>query len=177
MKAYEGRPTRWFTHEIAIFRLSLIDFFFMPLVLRSNEITLTDSQIVPFGLISDSNNKFFDIESSKVAYYPNRVDNANYDVLGNIVFEISTTKVTHSREVYNIFDLIGDYGGFRDGIYIVIFLFLGSYSEHHFLMKAIQKMYFAQTEDSELFTHDVDGKTVKRVERLKKAAGDARHYK
>lgn len=34
-------------------------------------------------------------------------------------------------------------------------------------------MYFAQTSDANLFHHDVDQKTVKRVERLKKATEDA----
>lgn len=109
----------------------------MPIVLRSNEVTLKDSQLVPFGLVSDTSVKFFDVESANVAYYPNRLNASDHTLLGFIVFEISKSKVSHSRTVYNIWNLVGDYGGFRDGIMLLFIFLLGSLPEHMYIIRAI----------------------------------------
>ena len=53
--------------------------------------------------------------------------------------------------MYNLFDLLGDYGGFKEGLSIVILLLLSNLPEHLFYLKAIQKVFFAQTKDNYLF--------------------------
>ena len=58
-------------------------------------------------------------------------------------FTISTQRINHERTVYNLWDLLGDYGGFKEGLSIVIALLLGPVPEHLFLIKSIQKLFLA----------------------------------
>jgi len=50
---------------------------------------------------------------------------------------IASTKVAHSREVYNTLDLIGDLGGVLEVISLVFAVFLVPFSEHSFVLKAL----------------------------------------
>ena len=56
-----------------------------------------------------------------------------------------------SRQVYNIFDLLGDLGGVTEVIMLTFGFFLFSVSEHSFHMTAIKKLFYARTRDNEIF--------------------------
>ena len=50
-----------------------------------------------------------------------------------------------TRQIYNIFDLLGDLGGVTEVIMICFGFFLFSISEHSFYITASQKLFFART--------------------------------
>jgi hypothetical protein len=56
-----------------------------------------------------------------------------------------------SRQVYNIFDLLGDLGGVTEVIMLTFGFFLFSISEHSFHMTAIKKLFYARTSDEGIF--------------------------
>lgn len=56
-----------------------------------------------------------------------------------------------TRQVYNIFDLLGDLGGVTEVIMIFFGFILFSISEHSFIVTASQKLFFARTNDNEVF--------------------------
>lgn len=45
--------------------------------------------------------------------------------------------------MYNYWDLLADYGGFKEGLFLLLAPLIGSMPEHKFLLKAIQKLFFA----------------------------------
>lgn len=57
----------------------------------------------------------------------------------------------HTREVYNLFDLLGDLGGVSQVIAITIgFIFL-PLAEHNFILDATSKLFLARTKDKGIF--------------------------
>lgn len=56
-----------------------------------------------------------------------------------------------TREIYNAFDLLGDLGGVTEVIMIFFGFILYSFSEHSFYLTASQKLFFARTEDKDVF--------------------------
>ena len=55
------------------------------------------------------------------------------------------TLMQHSRRIYSILALFGDFGGLKDCILFFFGLLLAPYQEHFFLLKAIKKLYFVVT--------------------------------
>ena len=53
----------------------------------------------------------------------------NYPTV-QIDFMMNTRKVTQSRKAYTFFDLISDFGGFNDAIFLVFGTLMGFYSSH-----------------------------------------------
>jgi hypothetical protein len=51
----------------------------------------------------------------------------------------------HSREIYNIFDLIGDLGGVLEIIVAFFGFFLFGIAEKSFVLKALEKLFLAHT--------------------------------
>ena len=64
---------------------------------------------------------------------------------------MDTQKIVHSRVRYTYWDILGDFGGFREGLDLVIIFILGAFPEHAFLFKAIQKLFYAKTKDKYFF--------------------------
>jgi hypothetical protein len=62
--------------------------------------------------------------------------------------------VNYEREVFNIFDLIGELGGVIEVFIVVFGVFFYPISNHSFLIKASQMLFYARTEDKELFIVD-----------------------
>ena len=50
---------------------------------------------------------------------------------------LSTSKIEHTRKVYNFIDLISDLGGVLNIINTVIMVGLASISEHSFILRAL----------------------------------------
>lgn len=66
-------------------------------------------------------------------------------------FTLSEVKIEHTREIYNLLDVIGDLGGVIDIVILLIGFFVFPYSEHNFYLKAIQKMFLARTKNNSIF--------------------------
>ena len=54
---------------------------------------------------------------------------------------------TQTREIYNILDLFGDFGGLMEVLIIVTELIVAPWAEHIFNLKAIQKLFFVKSRD------------------------------
>ena len=149
------------------------EFGWAPIMLRKNDIVLTDSLWIPFGLEQNFDNTFFNVETITVNYFDfnEKADNSK-----EINFALGWVRVTnsmtqHERVVYNLWDLLGDYGGFKEGLSILIILLIGPLPEYFYYLKAIQKLFLAQTVDLSLFNNNFrsDKDNIKRVERKKRA--------
>ena len=68
-----------------------------------------------------------------------------------IDFALKDETLNHSRQVYGILDLFGDLGGVVEVILTLGALSLSSFTEHSFVIKALQKFYLAGTRNENLF--------------------------
>lgn len=69
---YKGRPTRFVSNQLEILQLSLTEYFYIPMKVRKNDIRTVDSLILPFAVSENTSMTFWDVESTKLTYYPNR---------------------------------------------------------------------------------------------------------
>jgi len=60
-------------------------------------------------------------------------------------------KITHTRKVYGVLDLLGDFGGVTEVIMLCFGFFLYPIAEHSFILKATKRLYLARTSDTTLF--------------------------
>ena len=75
----------------------------------------------------------------------------NPNLMYNIVLILGQTGIAHKRVRYGIFDLLGDLGGVLEVIMIIFGIFLYPVSEHGFVMKAANKLFFARTNRNDVF--------------------------
>lgn len=75
------------------------------------------------------------------------------DILINtkITVSVSPIKYVNYRAVYSIFDLLGDYGGLQEMIFLILGFFVSPIAEHSFLLKAMRKLYKVHTDDETIF--------------------------
>ena len=92
---------------------------------------------------------FFDIDEINELVNETPI-NSIPNVMLNIVIGISENKKEHSREVYNLMDLIGDLGGVLDLLVLLAGIFICPISEHSFFLKAFSMLFLAKTHQSEL---------------------------
>ena len=85
----------------------------------------------------------------------------------NILFKATiwqdNERVSHRREGYDLFGLLGDLGGITQIFYLIFGTILYPYSEHSFVVKALKKLYYARTRDNEIFRSD--GKKAAKIKR------------
>ena len=62
--------------------------------------------------------------------------------------------IFHKRVDFNIFDLIGELGGVIEVFIIVFGIFLYPVSNHSFILKASQMLFYAKTSDESLFAEE-----------------------
>ncbi len=60
-------------------------------------------------------------------------------------FFLSPNHVEHTREVYNLLNLISDLGGVMNIVTTIAGLFIYAISEHSFIIRALQNLYVAKT--------------------------------
>ena len=70
----------------------------------------------------------------------------------NIFLDDKSTVI--KREIYNALDLLGDLGGIRDIVIVIIGIFLFPYSEFSYNLKALRKLYLVETLDQDLFIQE-----------------------
>ena len=77
------------------------------------------------------------------------------DIKPNVLYEskiwLHSEQSKLTRQVYNIFDLLGDLGGVTEVIMIFFGFILFSISEHSFYLTASQKLFFARTSENNIF--------------------------
>ena len=76
----------------------------------------------------------------------------------NIVLILGQSGLAHSRRKYALFDLLGDLGGVLEVIMIIFGIFLYPVSEHSFIIKAANKLFFARTNRDDVFVPKEDKK-------------------
>lgn len=105
-------------------------------ILSLHEIDLDDELINPFP--ASNNVEYYlnieELESNVIGLPPKRVDENGETIANAVLFSfeaeiyLGDIYFIEVRQRYNIWDLLGDVGGFHDGFYIVFSLFMGSYS-------------------------------------------------
>ena len=69
-------------------------------------------------------------------------------------FWLSETTEVYNRQIYGWFDLLGDMGGVTDAMVLLFSFIFCPISHHLFVIKAIQKLFYAKTKDNDLFRDD-----------------------
>ena len=64
---------------------------------------------------------------------------------------MSNQIVKHSRSVYGLLDLFGDFGGFMEVLLLTASLFISPIASHSFLIKAIQKLFVVRSRKKGVF--------------------------
>jgi hypothetical protein len=76
---------------------------------------------------------------------------------------LSSKQIEHSREVYNLLDLLGDLGGVLNALSSALGIIVFPISYHSFVMKGLEKLFLARSLDSSIFVKtDVLNKKNKR---------------
>ena len=96
-----------------------------------------------FGLIhSEPEPKtFFSVEQSSKDYDDNWAVNGLGDILTSaVVFYLADKSKTYEREVYTFMEMLGDFGGFNDGIMLFPAILMSIYSNKMFLQSLFSKL-------------------------------------
>ena len=64
---------------------------------------------------------------------------------------LNPTKLEHVRKAYGVLDLISELGGVLNIVTTLASLLIYSISEHSFLVRALQNLYLAKTDNSKIF--------------------------
>ena len=82
-----------------------------------------------------------------------------------LAFYQDSLSETHSREIYNILDLLGDFGGLMEVFLLVAQFFVAPWAEHIFNLKAIQKMFLVKSKTRSQFKRSKSDANTKREHR------------
>ena len=91
---------------------------------------------------------------------------SNDRVLMTTLLELSGVSIEHSRKIYGLLDVVGDFGGVYEVLMLLGFLFLSPWSEFKYASKAIQKMYLVRTKARGLFRDTQSEKNLNRLDKL-----------
>lgn len=93
---------------------------------------------------------FFDI--NKMILRPLlRINEKDKDQLAITRLFLSREHIHHEREIYSLFDMLGDLGGVTEIVMLTFTFFLSPISEHKFNMIAAKRMFLAHTKDKNMF--------------------------
>ena len=79
---------------------------------------------------------------------------------------LSAETIKHTRQIYSLLDLFGDFGGLLEVLTIIFSLAVSPWSQFHFEMKAIQKLYMVHTKNKGVFEETKSEKHLKRKKKL-----------
>jgi hypothetical protein len=65
--------------------------------------------------------------------------------------QLGPMKVEHTREVYDLLNLISDLGGVMNIVTTCAAMLIYSISEHSFIVRALQNLYLAKTKHFNMF--------------------------
>lgn len=131
--------------------------------LRLNRI-FTQDQYLQLG--STKEFKFFDIDGkndmSGKKTIQNFADGVQRQQLLEVEFILGDTMVDHHRKPLGILDILSAIGGFDRNLSVIGFMIMGPISYHHYIMKAIQKLFLVNTSDSQLIKRRKNEKVVRK---------------
>jgi hypothetical protein len=90
---------------------------------------------------------FWDVEERQRS---NHLINNN-NLFFMMTLRLGNKEVLHTREVYNLMDLVGDLGGVFEVVISIIGIFMFPISNHSFVFKALEKLFLARTLDTSIF--------------------------
>ena len=150
------RPIRVDMEEFNALPMKLDGFIYSKVTFQRNEAFMEDSIYVPpYGLLKTSDT-FFDVvkvttanmDPLKLTTFEGGVQSI---IVGAIDFKLDLNKAVHERTAFTLLDLLGEYGGLKEGLTILIALFISNIPGHLYSLKVIQKLFFARTSDERLF--------------------------
>ena len=89
------------------------------------------------------NYEYFDFSKDYKTQIPYQYDDEVLQL--NIFLDDKSTVI--KREIYNALDLLGDLGGIRDIVIVILGIFLFPYSEFSYNLKALRKLFLVETID------------------------------
>jgi len=125
---------------------------------QENEINTEDSYIYT---LSANSYKYKAIAESSEILLPESI----FFPLAMIEIELSRTYKTTTRSVYNLLDVFGDFGGVSEVFLILSALIIAPIADHLFLIKAIKKLYLANTTEDDLFVKSTNPKQMQKKKR------------
>ena len=75
----------------------------------------------------------------------------NNDELYYIIYSLDASGILETREVFNIFDVLGDLGGVYGIFFQILFIFVAPISKFNFTVTALKKMFLVKTYDLYFF--------------------------
>ena len=78
---------------------------------------------------------------------------------------MSDNQISHSRRIYSLLDVLGDFGGLNEVIMSVLALLLSPWVEFQFNLKALQKLYLVKTRRTDQFRQSGNDKYRKKREK------------
>lgn len=135
--------------------------------MRQNVIETEDDLLQLADPVEDT---FYDFQKIDATFLPplrqpHPLTGAINQVYMAVGFQVSTEVIKHTRSIYGLMDLFGDFGGFMEVLLLVSSLFLAPVSAHGFLVKAIQKLYIVRTRKKNIFKESESMKTLLKNEK------------
>ena len=76
---------------------------------------------------------------------PDQVTGAQ--VIFQLTIEVKEKMYRHSREIYGVLALFGDFGGLKEVLSLIIELLVAPWAEHIFFIVALKKLFLLKTDD------------------------------
>ena len=112
--------------------------------MTQNVITTYDNYIITSSYLPSINDQqFFQMEKSFTNEYDFLMEMEGRQVLFMAFIWLNDGQIQHTRQVYTIFDLLGDLGGVIGAIFPLFALLVGAWNEQLFILKYLSKLYLA----------------------------------
>ena len=115
--------------------------------IQYNAVTLEDSM---FQLGQYESHHFYNFQST-MRQKAFDTSFQNKDIIYKTSMMLSEIAVSHSRQIYDIIDLLGDLGGVMEVLLFVFGFIFFPFSEHNYIIRALQKLYMARTTNDKIF--------------------------
>lgn len=74
----------------------------------------------------------------------------------------------HTRQVYSILDVFGDYGGVVEVLMNIASFLVAPIAAHYFNLKAISKLFLVKTKDRKIFPQRTNLRNLNRIKKEEK---------
>jgi hypothetical protein len=157
----EGAPVGNRINMLLSERLNLDGLVFVTIAIMENTYETFDSILDPLKT-PNQEGSFYTASGPIISNQPRMLLNPTVkDILFKVNIQALNKKVEHSREVYNLLDLIGDIGGVLDVLLLLFGLLIYPISEHSFVLKAIEKLFLAHSVQENVFVKQTKNKNKK----------------
>lgn len=109
---------------------------------------ITNDEYIPLG--KPSYTGFF-FQVSQTINRPELREKTDFKEYFSSVMMLEAEDIGHTRQIYSLFDILGDLGGVTEVIMLLFGFFLYPISEHSFSLQALKRLYKARTLDDTIF--------------------------